>query len=362
MHGDNEDETGPLRRRSRGRPAKTPKLPKSVAGAVQRRARQEGDRHRRPRPAEGRRLHRLLRDLHRHQPAADSRDCRRRRRHAAEGARRAAGRWRKASTSRNGSCSTTSTSSCTSSAASAAPSTASSGSGATPSASSLPTNRRRAARRHPGAALRRLLPCSRLASVRPRLRRVLGRRHATARPLLPHLRRSASIMASDQRRPRALPALPPHARLCRRRAIRRPLRRFAPRDHSCVQVRRPPRARRPACGHDADGRRRNPHGRRCGRPGAAPSVAADAAWIQPGRRSRPASGPAGHPGVMAGSCDDAAGGALGGGPPAQHPRRVPAVAVCERSTAPCRSWKIVWSCSSMTSGQRARRSTRARRC
>ena len=61
--------------------------------------RPKGRRHRRPRPAESRRLHRLFRDLHRYEPEADSRHRRWRRRPRSEATSENGPHWRKASTS-----------------------------------------------------------------------------------------------------------------------------------------------------------------------------------------------------------------------------------------------------------------------
>ena len=104
------------------------------------------------------------------EPAADQRDRRRGRGDARRATSANGRRWPKAWRSRNGSCSTTSTSSSTSSAASAARSTASSGCGATPSVTNSRT--RRSALRHVTDALAR--PPAPTASVRARPRYAAG--------------------------------------------------------------------------------------------------------------------------------------------------------------------------------------------
>ena len=185
-------------------------------GRGRRGARQEGARRRRARPAEGRRLHRLLRDLHGHEPAADPRDRGRGRGNAARRTSANGRRWPKASRSRNGSCSTTSTSSCTSSAASAARSTISSGSGATPSGTNSRTRRsapharhRRPGRGPPGAALRRVRAGPRYPARRSGVPGVLGHCPSFPAAALRDLRRPPSVVARHQPGDVAVRTLPP---------------------------------------------------------------------------------------------------------------------------------------------------------
>ena len=112
-------------------------LPEARLDRHRSRSRQEGVRHRGAGFAQGGRVHGLLRDLHRSQPAADQRHRRRRARSAAR--RRASGRPSpRAPTRPHGYCWTISTSSSTCSAASAGRSMTSNGCGATPAATKFP--------------------------------------------------------------------------------------------------------------------------------------------------------------------------------------------------------------------------------
>ena len=203
---------------------------------------QEGDRPRRARPAEGRRLHRLLRDLLGHQPAADSRDRRRRRwrRWRREGAKPAhvegydRSEWilldyfdfivhvfapetrvfyglerlwgnaerieiadavatRNARPARRGLQPIAATMAAT--------------------AATLALRRaRRRSRRRPRARLRRLRPAARTSDARSGLRRLLALDPAADAAALRSLRRSAADVARDQRAAGAVPALPARRR------------------------------------------------------------------------------------------------------------------------------------------------------
>ena len=115
--------------------------------------------------------------------------------------------------------------------------------------------------------------------------------HAAA---LRPLRRSAADLARDQHAAGALSALPPRDRARRPRARDRRVRRRAARHHPRAEIRRPAIARAPAWTADARARRRHARRRRLRGSGAAPSVAAPRARLQPGGRPRRAARIAGR--------------------------------------------------------------------